>query len=514
MNSEHSTETQKLYSVIMILAILVIHGCAFCTFGATYWIDSLAYVSLGDALFDPGKLKHFYDGIGRWSYSYLGPGLPLLWSGMKLFPTMWEWPLLAIFQHAIAVGSCLLAFVWAIRPSALGLCAVIILSLLPFYQSGHQMLMTESLSASLLLIAAALTIRLTTRRWSEALFWLLLTILIFATQFRSYFGLIVAALAGIVLVQTGKWRSGRSIVLAAVFLGSVLVFPVYRYFSIGELFMPSFGTNRLVWSLWADPKPSNELVQVFEESDLPPDYPARDILSKGLDYVDVSRIASHWKEKGLTDVQIDQRARKIGARVLTDGPWPTINRVLYGLNSCGFTFPYKLGPAGYEVFRGKSMDAEWKHQLAYYRWFSWIDSAEYRGSFNLFFRAAQPHIPSSVNSQEEMIAALEPYLKDPVTYVRDPLFLGLIYIDIWSLLGAAGILLLFLGREFGLATVFVIPVAINFAATGAAGVPNVRYAYGLIPIYFLAIVVGMQTFRSKIAPIWDRRTPTRGEAEI
>jgi hypothetical protein len=143
------------------------------------------------------------------------------------------------------------------------------------------------------------------------------------------------------------------------------------------------------------------------------------------------------------------------------------------------------------------MDAEWKHQLAYYRWFSWIDSVGHRDSFNFFFREAQPHIPSSVNSQAEIIAALEPYVKDTGHHIRDPLLLGLIFIDAWSSLGAAGILLLFLRREFGLASVFLTPVVINFVATGFAGLPNVRYAYGLIPIYFFAIVVGLEAFRSK-----------------
>jgi hypothetical protein len=507
MSSEDRAETQRLCSVMMILAILSVHGWALYAFGATYWIDSLAYVSLGDALFDPEKLKHFYDGIGRWSYSHLEPGVPLLWSGIKVFPQFLEWPLLAIFQHSIAAGSCLIAFVWAIRPSAMGLCAVTLLSLLPFYQSGHQMLMTESLSASLLLIAVALTIRLTTRSWSEPIFWLLLSTLILVTQFRSYFGLTVTALACVVLVQTGKWRSGRPIVLAAIFLGSVLIFPVYRYSRTGEFFLPSFGTNTLVCSLWADPKPSTELVKVFEESDLPPTYDAPKILSNGLDYADVSRIAAYWKKKGLTDAQIDQRAIKLGNRVLMDGPWPTINRVLYGLNSCGFILPYKLGPSSYEVFRGKTMDGEWKYQLAYYHWFSWIDSASHRDSLDFFFREPQPHIPSSSVSQGEMIGALEPYLKDTTKYIRDPLFLGSIFIiDVWGLLGALGVLLLLLRREFGLAGVFVIPVVINFVATGVAGVPNVRYAYALVPIYFLAIVVGLETLRSKRATtLWSEK---------
>ena len=73
-----------------------------------------------------------------------------------------------------------------------------------------------------------------------------------------------------------------------------------------------------------------------------------------------------------------------------------------------------------------------------------------------------------------MIATLEPYVKTKLAYLRDPLFLSVIPLDVWSSLGIAGMLLLCFRRNFKVAIILIIPVAINLAATAAAAVPNVR----------------------------------------
>jgi hypothetical protein len=497
MRAERVTKTETIYSVMMAFVLSVSHINAFNAFGATFWIDSLAYVSLGDSLFDPAKLTGFYDGIGCWLYSHLGAGLPFLWFLVTFFPLSWQWPFLAIFQHLIAACSCWLAFGWAARPGALSLCGVTLLSFLPFYQAGHQMLMTESLSASLVLIATALTIRLTTRQWSEPVFWVLLIVLFFVVQFRSYFGMIVVALAACTLLWTGKWRSTRTILLVAVFGISVLIFPAYRFFSTGKFFMPSLGCNTLLLSLRADAQPSSRLVPAFERADLPRNYSASDVLTKGLDYTDIIQIAEYWRASGLSDAQINRRANNLAAWLLQDGIRPTINRVLYGLNSCGFLFPYRVGPTSYQVARGKSMGVEWKFQVDYYRWFSWIDSTDYQNSYDYFFRTSQPHIPSSGQSQKEMIATLEHYVKPKTVYLRDPLLLGVLPLDLWCSFGLIGIVLLAARNSYKVATLLIIPVAINFVITAASALPNVRYAYALIPIYFLAVVAGLEALRSR-----------------
>jgi hypothetical protein len=487
---------ESFYAVLMLVIIVGAHAVAFWSFGATFWIDSIAYVSLGDALFDPNKLRTFYDGIGRWSYSHLGPGTPLFWSGLQLLPIRLQWPTMAVLQHLMAALSSWSAFAWAIRPSLLALCGVGMLSFLPFYQSGHQMLMTESFASSLLLIAVALAIRLATQLWSETIFAALLCSLLLVAQFRSYFAAMVTALVLVVLLRTGRCLSKRLIILLAVLAVSILAFPTYRFFTIQQFFMPSMGSNALLSALWADPTPSNNLVPVFEHSQLPKEFTAREILLKGLDYNGVALIAQHWRQEGLTDEQIVRRAGALAKLVNQDGVRPTINRFLYGLTSCGFILPYKLGPSSYEVFRGMSMEAEWSHQVAYYRWFSWIDPTDYKNSFDYFFRTPQIHIPSSVESQRQIVLTFEPYLKSKIEYFRNPFFLGAISIDAWGLFGLIGLLALCFRGKWALAIILVIPFVVNFLAIASAGFPNVRYAYALLPIYFLAGVIGLESLKN------------------
>jgi hypothetical protein len=100
-------------------------------------------------------------------------------------------------------------------------------------------------------------------------------------------------------------------------------------------------------------------------------------------------------------------------------------------------------------------------------------------------------------AQQEIIATLEPYVKIKPVYLRDPLFLSVIPLDVWFSLGIAGMLVLCFRSNFKVAIILIIPVAINFAATAAAAVPNVRYAYALVPIYFFASIVGLQALFSK-----------------
>ena len=47
-----------------------------------------------------------------------------------------------------------------------------------------------------------------------------------------------------------------------------------------------------------------------------------------------------------------------------------------------------------------------------------------------------------------------------------------------------------------LAVILFIPFVVNFLAIASAGFPNVRYAYALLPIYFLAGVIGLESLRN------------------
>jgi hypothetical protein len=497
-NTGGGDSRQRWWAIAITAVILFGHLNAFFLFGATFWADSLFYVGLGDALFDAEKLKNFYDGIGTWTFSHLGPGMPFVWAILKLSPVLWRWPLLAAVQHLLAVASCWLAFVWATRPSAISFCGAALLSVLPFYQSFQQMLMTESLSASLLLTVIACAIRLTTKGWSNGLFGLILAATFVVTQFRSYFGLMTAIIAMAVVFTSERRRFQRIAAVAAVFVTASLAFPVYRSFCTGKFFPASLGTNTLMFALWANPEPSINLISSFEQADLPADYSAAVVLQKGLDYGGIHRIDEYWRAQGLTDAEIKARANHLANLLLFDGPRPIVNRVLWGMNCCGFVLPYRLGPANYPVIRGATMATEWTNQMTHYRWLSWTDSsAAYQTLYEYCFKGTPlPHIPASAQSQKEIVLTLGPYLNFSATYMRDPLLLSWIPVDAWFFVGTSGIFLLCVYGNPKVGILLVIPVVVNFAVL-ACVVPGVRYAYPLIAVYLLAGVLGLETLLNR-----------------
>jgi len=188
--------------------------------------------------------------------------------------------------------------------------------------------------------------------------------------------------------------------------------------------LPSFGISSLFWALRADPEPFVKLVSIFQRADLPPNYPAQETLTNGSDLLSIEKIAQHWREKGLTDTQISQRANHLAESLFPRWSSSAIKRVLYGLNSCGFLFPYKLGPSNNKVTRNTNMNGQWRFQLNSYLWLSWTNSADYQRYFIYFFRMPQPHVPESERSQQEMIEMLKSYVKSNANNFRDPFFLS------------------------------------------------------------------------------------------
>ena len=149
-------------STIFALIAGTTHLYALIAFGAVFWIDAEAYAALGESLKAAEGLRGFYSGVGIWFYSHLQPGLALVWLGLDLLPTSWQWPVLAVLQHALAAFALYEFFLavhrrWPSRWNFLG-CAFV--GCLPFYQAAHNSFMTESISSSLLLIGLALALKI------------------------------------------------------------------------------------------------------------------------------------------------------------------------------------------------------------------------------------------------------------------------------------------------------------------------------------------------------------------
>jgi len=220
------------WSVFLLCLAIAAHAYSIAVTGARFWIDSIAYFELALALFDADRLSRLYNSGFAFLYQHVVPGVPFLIRVLDDIFRQHLWPALSVIQGLLS-ASAITYFVLAFsdklsRPAQLAV--VILCGLHPYFVSFHAAALTESVSASLLLISLGIAIRALDGRLSLAFsLSLLLLLSILAAQFRPYLGLV-----GIVVAALVKFRRGaaRRIALYAVtalaFVSGTMVFPLYR----------------------------------------------------------------------------------------------------------------------------------------------------------------------------------------------------------------------------------------------------------------------------------------------
>ncbi|NEJ22539.1 hypothetical protein GR247_20530 [Rhizobium leguminosarum] len=491
-----SEPSQRLFGRVSAVLIVGIHIYALAVFGSTFWIDSSVYVALSEALKSPQGMAEFYHEGGRWMFSHLQPGVSILWLCLSIFKETWRWPVLAISQHAIAALALWFTFSTINRywPTWLHLVPLTILALLPTYQSFHNALLTESLTSSIFLIAfsACLRIAYEPSIRKRDIFTALLAIFII-TQFRSYWGVTIALMLCCALQRRKLILSVWMPLLLLVAVGAATAFPIYRFIQTGQFFLPQGGMNSFITGLQVNPNPSNKVRETFDGIEFPPSLPASAILSNGLNLRLALDIGHFWRNVGLSDGAINDRAERLGKALTNDGPEIQIRRAIYGIASLGSTMVYSLGDSHREIFRGMTMAAMMDHQNYYYRWFGWISGEDYQRYLDSFFGPTSDLPPFSFDSiaAAQIKRAWQPYLSSiPSSFLRDPVSLGSLPPDVWLASGFVAFLILIVRLPF-VAMLFFLAVAVAFGAAFSFPVGDTRYANALIPFYLVAISIAV-----------------------
>ena len=489
---------------LWLAAILMVsHLYALVVFGATYWVDCIIYTSLGSCLTDPEALRGFYGFKGMLNHAHVGMGTPGLWRLLCTLPETWRWPVMALFQHGLAAGALFYAFssINQIWPSRLHLCTCALLCSLPFYQSFHNALLTESLSSSFLLIGLTVCIRLGfgKKAFGFREFAVLLVSLFLVTQVRSYCGLTLFATGLIALfVRRGAVPRSSWISLIAAVIVAWLFFPCYRCALTGKFFMPSIGTTRLVFALWANPRPSPETVKYIGTFPFPPEYPVETFLGNTkIDYNETSEIGQFWMEHGLSYAEVNKRVGQISNRLLFDRFQVTLTRLRCALDSSGFCMLAFSSNRKEEIYQFKSAFKERSAQMGLYRYLSWITGTSTGERMPNFFQTPRLSIPFYEKGQQQLLDFLTPYLSPLPTWFRDPLGLGLVWPDVWAVLGLLSALGIFLREKF-LSCILLLPLLVNAAVTFQAPIAGSRYCYVLVPIYLLSASIAGAMLRAKV----------------
>lgn len=470
------------------VVIVVTNVSALFTFGSTFWIDSLVYVGLGNAIIS--DLNAFYNVYGIHLSSHVGVGMPLMWVLVQGLPASLQWPVIAVTQHIVAAAALFFLFLTLNRwwPSRLHLFGCIAISALPIYLSFQNAIMTESLSSSLLLIALAICIDIVkSGRLTIVKGFGLCLCLLLATQFRAYFGMTVAVM-GVVSVLLGfSWR--QRIVLAGCLLGvfilSELAFPLWRYAKMGRWFLPGEGLNKSVAACWFNRNPSREAIEKLNKIPLPQGMNWRTLIDNEASYGIFCRILDGWIKEGVSEDEISRRNFEISQTLIWDRPYSPLIRLAFGLCSSGFShISYLYEPR--EIAEKRS-----RHELSHFRWMSWLNADYSNERQDYFLRWKVVHIPMSEQSGKALNLALEKYENKGGRWLRNPLGLGWIAPDWFAFLGLLSLVVLFALHERVVAVIFVLPFLTNVAVTGLFPLASIRYCYPLLPIYLLTFSLAL-----------------------
>jgi len=500
MNSGVNTSRPNRYVLFGSLAIVIVHIYALVVFGATYWVDGRDYVELASAMRSGASLTAFYATTGQWIYSHLGPGVPAIWLFLQNFPSSWQWPTLAIFQHALAASALIFAFrtICELWPSRLHLISLLVLLFLPAYQSFHNALLTESVTSSLVLIAFACCLRLSVRaEFGGPCLYAALATLLVVTQFRSYWGAIIAAMLFCCLLSRKRLWSRWLPILIIVSISAVGAYPAYRFLQTGRFFMPSGGLNFLVAGFQINPHPSIDVRNLFYTVDFPSSLSRDQEIEKGMAMDDVLKLAQFWHDEGLENTAINRQAIVLGQALSNDGISVQANRFLYSLASIGMIIPHLMAGPERVIFRGYTARALFDHQYYYYQWQAWIYDSDYRALFVRFFddgNGNDPVVaPEDGAANVQIRQAFSAYITTLPNHFRDPLKLGIVPPDLWIILSCLGSALLV--RRVPIVPVLMLcVVTIAFATAFLFPVGNTRYAAPLLPLYILSTSIGVRQF--------------------
>lgn len=492
--------SDKISNLPIAIIAVASHLYGFIIFGAVFWIDSKAYISLGYALGLENGLREFYTGVGIWFYSHIQPGVALIWLALENLPKSMHWPVLAVFQHAVGAGA-LFYFFSTINdywPSRWNYVGCLVIAFLPFYQAAHNSLMTESLSSSLILMGLSLAMRIRRDISPDYRKLLLLAfILLLLAQFRSYFGLLLFGASLIALYRFLISNFRLSCILVLTLAISLLVFPAYRYLKTGLFWLPTLGMNKLKTGWGVNPLPTEEALKKLESFDFPDKLAPLARVNKGLSYSETADVALHWRATGLTDFEINRRALAAGTILANDTLWVSINRGFLALTSSGMLLPYCALSDEMIVSPGYSAKEMCAHMRWAYDFHSWLSVVDHRPIFEKFFgheKATESFaLPFDYISSQSMYEDTETYLAERKIWQRDPLGLGRINPDWFIISALLAMVLTSRDRKFFAsmcAWVMIGNASVNFLAA----VGNPRYGYFLFPLYSAFAFLGVAQF--------------------
>jgi len=461
--------------------------------GAKFWIDSIVYFQLALALFDADQLGRLYNSEFGFLYQHTQPGLPFLIRALDEIFRDHLWPALAVFQGLLS-ASAVTYFVLAFRTKlsrAAQLAVVILCGFHPYFASFHGAALTESVSASILLIFLGIAIRALDGRLSlRVCLSLLLPLSILAAQFRPYLGLVGILAAALIVFQRGKpWRIPLYAVTALALVVGTIAFPVYRAALGLGFFLPNVSALMLTHVSYVAWDLDKETAQSLNTVVLNDEIRVRLVGREPVNYDDAKHIFDDLVSSGLSPAEARQKIAAAAWRVRTSSILIVERQLQLPLASIGFQYAPVCCQPNRELVRGMTALALFGHIRHYFRWNSGVDGGSYAELFDRFAEMTRSSHINSEAAENFYIARIRPYVTDSLKQFRDPLHLTFFVTDPLILIAWFGLFLFFWPGERTTLLMMFVPFAVIYAAAVYTHIfGDNRHAHPLIPIIIVGFV--------------------------
>ena len=417
------------------------------------------------------------------------------------------WPALAVFQgllSATAVTYFVLAFRDKIGRGA-QLAAVVLCGLHPYFVSFHAAALTESVSASLLLLSLGIAIRVLDGRLSlSASLSLLLLLSILAAQFRPYLGLVGIIVAALVIFRRG---ASRRIALyaatALAFAVGTLAFPVYRAALGIGFFLPNVSAlmithiSYVAWNL--DKQTAESLDSVVLNDEIR----ARLIGKESISYGDAKHIFDDLVSSGRTPAEARQQIASAAWRIRISSIEIVERQLQLPLASIGFQIAAVCCQPGRQLTRDMTASELFRHIRNYFRWNSGVARTNYVETFDTYTEMTRSSQIYSEAANDFYTARIRPYVTNSLKSLRDPLHLTLFVSDPLILVAWLGLFLCFWSGQRTTLLVIFVPFAVIYAVAVYTHIfGDNRHAHPLLPIIVVGLVKVVDEFFAR--GIWTR----------
>jgi hypothetical protein len=476
--------------------------------GATFWIDGFCYSGLAAAFRDPELFREFNSGWGKISLGHVQPGIAALCWILQFFPDHAQWPLLAILQRTVAFA----ALTWCslvvcdYRPTLTVFALTGLLAWNPFYQSFHSALLTESLNSSLLLSAVAISFLIIrngdTKTTGAMIVAAGCVVMVLITNIRSYYGLaclLMFVVASVSLQKSQKWTVTAVILIAFAF--AAIAYPTLRWISLKDWYLPKNDMAYLLAAAWSSSAGGPHFEEALRALPDSAQAKARGFGSSGaaVDYNDARALADILLAEGENANGISVTFKLLSAALNADNDEINEVRLRKALISSGFievgNFHFGTAPL---MHRSWKADRYAQHQRNTYLYHAWYWGGN---DFDSFFLDKRDVFVATTEGQDWFRRTHTSYVKKGMSrFVIDPLRIALIPFDVWALLGVASMIYLSVLRWDPRGVILALPVIISFAVLFSVPLANPRYAYTLLPIYFVATMsaASKQGFRNSL----------------